>query len=212
MSNSRSTAQGGGLEGGGRTILSILDLGDLVEVLRVGDAQTSHAVGVPPLLEVPLERSPALVGLVAADLALVHDPQAVQLVEPVGDGLAVPTDGVVLLAHHHLFLLLRLGLHIRSLFFLKLGLWCANEYAALISAQLVCVRVRVSCVWRCARERAVYQNFIDGPALLLLDVLLGGLELVLARECELADLALEQSDLTHTHTHTQHEEQWRKTP
>ncbi len=48
----------------------------------------------------------------------------------------------------------------------------------------------------------MYQNFIDGPALLLLDVLLGGLELVLARECELADLALEQSDLPHAHAHT----------
>mmetsp|Transcript_106196 Transcript_106196/g.331284 ORF Transcript_106196/g.331284 Transcript_106196/m.331284 type:complete len:457 (-) Transcript_106196:65-1435(-) len=45
---------------------------------------------MPPLLEVALERPPAPVGVVPADLALVLDAKAVQLVEPEGDRLAVP--------------------------------------------------------------------------------------------------------------------------
>ena len=54
----------------------LLDLGDLVEVLVIGDAQCPHPVLVAPLLEVPLKFASAPVGLVAADLALklLHQP------------------------------------------------------------------------------------------------------------------------------------------
>ena len=45
---------------------------------------------MPPLLKVPLERLPAHVHEVAADLARVLDPEAVQLVQPERDRLAVP--------------------------------------------------------------------------------------------------------------------------
>ena len=48
-----------------------LDEGDIVEVLGVGDLEAAHAVRVPPLLEMPVERAAAPIRHVAADLALV---------------------------------------------------------------------------------------------------------------------------------------------
>ena len=55
---------------GGPQLKRVLHLGDLEEVLVVGDAQRAHAVLVAPLLEVPLERAPPPVARPAADLAL----------------------------------------------------------------------------------------------------------------------------------------------
>mmetsp|Transcript_34458 Transcript_34458/g.103172 ORF Transcript_34458/g.103172 Transcript_34458/m.103172 type:complete len:247 (-) Transcript_34458:1310-2050(-) len=84
----------------------VLDEGDALEVARVRDAEASHAVRVPPLLEVALEGARAHVGLVAADLAPVLDVEAVELVEPVGDGLAVPAERQVERVVDRLLLLL----------------------------------------------------------------------------------------------------------
>mmetsp|Transcript_43186 Transcript_43186/g.102478 ORF Transcript_43186/g.102478 Transcript_43186/m.102478 type:complete len:227 (-) Transcript_43186:974-1654(-) len=96
---------------------SVIYLCYLVEVLVVGDAERPHPVDVPPLLEVPLKGAAAPVGRVAADLALELLVEAMELVQPVGDRLAVPAqrqlEGVVdvlvlLVAVFIEFLLLRL--------------------------------------------------------------------------------------------------------
>ena len=50
----------------------------------------AHAVRVPPLLEVALEGARPPVRVVAADLALELEVEAVQLVQPVRDRLPVP--------------------------------------------------------------------------------------------------------------------------
>mmetsp|Transcript_10826 Transcript_10826/g.28814 ORF Transcript_10826/g.28814 Transcript_10826/m.28814 type:complete len:589 (+) Transcript_10826:23-1789(+) len=73
----------------------ILDLRDLLEVRGVGDLQTPHAEGMSPLREVTLEGPAAPIGVVATDFALVFDAQAVQLVEPERDRLAIPAQGQV---------------------------------------------------------------------------------------------------------------------
>mmetsp|Transcript_12242 Transcript_12242/g.19680 ORF Transcript_12242/g.19680 Transcript_12242/m.19680 type:complete len:366 (-) Transcript_12242:130-1227(-) len=70
--------------------LGVLNGCDVVEVLGVGDSQASHSVRMTPLLEVAVEGPAAHVGGAAADLALELHAQSVQLVQPVGDGLAVP--------------------------------------------------------------------------------------------------------------------------
>mmetsp|Transcript_59684 Transcript_59684/g.104974 ORF Transcript_59684/g.104974 Transcript_59684/m.104974 type:complete len:223 (-) Transcript_59684:896-1564(-) len=70
--------------------LCIRDERNVVEVLRVRDAEAAHAVCVLPLLEVLVEGASAPVAVISADLALVLHAQAVQLVHPVGNGLAVP--------------------------------------------------------------------------------------------------------------------------
>mmetsp|Transcript_27433 Transcript_27433/g.77615 ORF Transcript_27433/g.77615 Transcript_27433/m.77615 type:complete len:277 (-) Transcript_27433:776-1606(-) len=69
----------------------IVDLCHLVEVLGVWHPQGPHPIDMPPLLEVPLKRAAAPVRSVAADLALELLVQTVQLVEPVRDGLAIPS-------------------------------------------------------------------------------------------------------------------------
>ena len=69
----------------------VLNLRDIGKERSVGDAQASHAVRVPPLGEVLLECFGALLREVAADQV-----EAVQLVQPVRDGLAVPAQGQVL--------------------------------------------------------------------------------------------------------------------
>lgn len=71
-------------------LLSISNLGDLIEVLCVGYAQDTHAGLMPVLPEVALKGPPAPVGNASTDLTLELLVQAVQLVQPVGDGLAVP--------------------------------------------------------------------------------------------------------------------------
>jgi len=68
----------------------VVDLDNVVEVLRVGDAEHAHAVRVARLLEVSIEGLTAAVYSVAADLTCVLHAQAVQLIHPVRDGLAVP--------------------------------------------------------------------------------------------------------------------------
>ena len=69
----------------------VIDGGDIFEVDGVGNFEAFHAVGVPPLLEVHLEGSSAPVAVVSANLALVLNAEPVQLVQPVGNRLAVPT-------------------------------------------------------------------------------------------------------------------------
>lgn len=71
-------------------LLSISNLGDLIEVLGVGDAKDTHASLMPVLPEVALKSPPAPVGYAATDLTLKLLVQAMQLVQPVGNGLAVP--------------------------------------------------------------------------------------------------------------------------
>ena len=71
----------------------IVDGGDIFEVDGVGNFEAFHAVGVPPLLEVHLEGPSAPVAVISANLALVFNAQSVQLVQPVGNRLAVPTKG-----------------------------------------------------------------------------------------------------------------------
>ncbi len=88
-------ARAGARRRGGRrapTLHCVLDLGDVVEVLGVGNPKRPHAVRVPPLLEVPVKVAPAAVHLAAADLARELDVEAVELVEPVRDRLAVPPE------------------------------------------------------------------------------------------------------------------------
>ena len=71
-------------------LLSISHLGDLIEVLGVGYAQDTHAGLMTVLSEVALKGPPSPVGYASADLTLELLVQAMQLVQPVGDGLAVP--------------------------------------------------------------------------------------------------------------------------
>ena len=54
----------GGWVGEGR-YLGVLNGGDIVEVLGVGNAQATHTMSVPPFLEVAVEGPPAPVGVVA---------------------------------------------------------------------------------------------------------------------------------------------------
>lgn len=68
----------------------IIDRGDILEVDGIGDLEAFHAVGVTPLLEMHLEGTTAPVTVVATDLTFVLYTQTVQLVQPVGDRLAVP--------------------------------------------------------------------------------------------------------------------------
>lgn len=71
----------------------VLNGSDLKERLGVGDTQGSHAGLVLGLLEVLLKGSTARVRVVTADLACELALQSVQLPQPVGDGLAVGTQG-----------------------------------------------------------------------------------------------------------------------
>jgi hypothetical protein len=70
--------------------------GNIFEVDGVGDLEALHAIGVPPLLKVHLEGPPPPVAKVPTNLALVLYSQSVQLVQPVGNGLAVPSERQVL--------------------------------------------------------------------------------------------------------------------
>jgi len=56
-----------------RTFNGIVDLGDLLKVQRIGDAQDTHALRMTGLLEVLFEGSTAPVGGVTANLTLVFD-------------------------------------------------------------------------------------------------------------------------------------------
>ena len=71
-------------------LLSISNLGDLVKVLCVWYAQDAHAGLMPVLPEMALKGPPSPVGYASADLALKLLVQAMQLVQPVGNGLAIP--------------------------------------------------------------------------------------------------------------------------
>mmetsp|Transcript_22515 Transcript_22515/g.48496 ORF Transcript_22515/g.48496 Transcript_22515/m.48496 type:complete len:452 (+) Transcript_22515:339-1694(+) len=77
-------------------LLRVGDLRHAVEVPRVGYPQAPHPVRVPRFREVLLEVPPPPVRLVPADLAGVEVIQPVELEEPVGDGLPVPSQGDVL--------------------------------------------------------------------------------------------------------------------
>jgi hypothetical protein len=68
----------------------IIDGRDVLEVDSVGDLETFHAIGVPPLLEMHLEGTTAPVTVVTANFTFVLYTQAMEFVQPVWDGLAVP--------------------------------------------------------------------------------------------------------------------------
>lgn len=72
---------------------SVLNLGHVFEMLRVGNAQTLHAVSMAPLLEMLFESASTPVAGPPTDLALVLLPEAVQLIQPVGNRFAVPPHG-----------------------------------------------------------------------------------------------------------------------
>ena len=64
---------------------------DILEVDGVGNLEALHPIGVPPLLKMHLEGSPPPVAKVPTNLAFVLDSQSVELVQPVGNGFAVPS-------------------------------------------------------------------------------------------------------------------------
>lgn len=74
-------------------LLCISDFSDLIEVLGIRDTQDAHAGLMPVLPEVALKCPSAPVGCPPADLALELLVEAMQLVQPVGDGLAIPAQG-----------------------------------------------------------------------------------------------------------------------
>uniref|UniRef100_A0A1I8IPH0 Protein kinase domain-containing protein n=1 Tax=Macrostomum lignano TaxID=282301 RepID=A0A1I8IPH0_9PLAT len=84
----------------------VLNAGYIGEVGRVGDAQAAHAVRVTPFGKMALKRFGPAIRVIAADLARVVQVQAVQLVQPVGDGLAVPAERQVLRVVRHVVLVL----------------------------------------------------------------------------------------------------------
>jgi len=71
-------------------LLCICNFSDLIEVLGVWNAQDTHAGLVPVLSEVPLKGPSAPIGRPPTDLTLELLVQTMQLVQPVGDGLAIP--------------------------------------------------------------------------------------------------------------------------
>lgn len=63
----------------------------IFEVTRVRDPQTLHAVGVTPLLEMFLEGTSAPVGCPTTNLTLKLFTQTMQLIQPVGYRLSIPS-------------------------------------------------------------------------------------------------------------------------
>lgn len=73
----------------------VVDGCDVFKVDCIRDLQTFHAVSVAPFLEMHLESTTAPVAEVSANFAFVFDSQSMQLVEPVGNRLAIPTQGKI---------------------------------------------------------------------------------------------------------------------
>ena len=93
----------------------IVDCCYVLEVDRIGYFETFHSVCVPPLLKMHLEGSSAPVTVVTAYLAFVLNTQPMQFIEPVGDGLSIPTQGQIFRVVNrsiHLLLWRFLGLHL----------------------------------------------------------------------------------------------------
>jgi hypothetical protein len=57
----------------------------------VWNLETLHTVGVPPLLEVHLERPPTPITVVSTYFTFVFNTQPVQLVQPIWNWLTVPS-------------------------------------------------------------------------------------------------------------------------
>lgn len=74
----------------------MLDLSYILEMHSVRYLQALHTVSMSPFLEVFFECATAPVARAAAYLALELDAETVQLVQPVGYGLAVPAHGQIL--------------------------------------------------------------------------------------------------------------------
>jgi hypothetical protein len=87
----REREEGGSVEGsGGKREREGVEVARQAGDLGVGDAETPHAIRVPPFAEVPLEGARAPVRKTATDITFILNIQAVQLVQPEGNGLAVP--------------------------------------------------------------------------------------------------------------------------
>eukprot|EP00128_Syssomonas_multiformis_P007116 Colp12_sorted_trinity150504_noHs@20524 len=146
----------------------VLYRGHVLEVQRVGDLQQPHPVRVPPLLEVALEGLRPLVGGVAADLALVLHVEAVQLVQPVGDRLAVPPKWQVLWVINRfvVIVLLVLQLHGIALLVLLHDFLSGHGHLALDVEHRVCHHL--------AQQLAqpVHTRLLQSEGLVLLSVLL----------------------------------------
>lgn len=69
------------------TRYGVLDLCYIREMGSVGYAEASHAVGVTPFSEMTLESFRTFVGVIATNFTVVTYVQAVQLVQPVRNGL-----------------------------------------------------------------------------------------------------------------------------
>lgn len=73
----------------------VVDRRHILEVDGVRYLEALHSIVVPPLLEVHFEGPPTPVAEVSADLALVLNAEAVEFVQPVGNGLPIPSQGQV---------------------------------------------------------------------------------------------------------------------
>lgn len=62
----------------------------------VGDAQTFHSVGMPPLLEMHFKGPSAPIAIIATNLTLILNPQAMELIQPIGYRLLIPPQRQIL--------------------------------------------------------------------------------------------------------------------
>lgn len=72
------------------TGIGIFDERNVMKVPRIRNAKCPHAVGVSRFLEMPIERLPAHVDIVAAYFAGIFDAKTMQFVKPVRDRFAIP--------------------------------------------------------------------------------------------------------------------------
>merc|ERR550519_1015954 len=93
----------------------VLNVGHIGKVSSVWDSQTSHAMCMTPLCKMSLKSLGSLVSEVSTNLTVVRDVEAMQLVQPVGDGLAIPAQGQVLRIVGNIIVALLLHLLFRHL-------------------------------------------------------------------------------------------------
>mmetsp|Transcript_40482 Transcript_40482/g.89950 ORF Transcript_40482/g.89950 Transcript_40482/m.89950 type:complete len:282 (+) Transcript_40482:630-1475(+) len=153
----------------------VVNFRHLVEVFVVGNAKCTHAVLVPPLLEVLLKRTPAPVAVVATDFTLELLVEAVQLVEPVGDGLAVPAQRQLeRVVHICVLLILVLGGQLRlRLLLLSLHLLVGLRLFLLYPA--LCVSQHLAQQLRQLLRTSLQQRNLECALLQLLNVFLAAL-------------------------------------
>lgn len=70
---------------------SVAYCSNVLEMYGIGYFEASHTIVVPPLLEMRLKGPSAPIRIVSTDFTFVFDAQSMQLVEPIGNGLSVPS-------------------------------------------------------------------------------------------------------------------------